>query len=247
MLWDKRRSYLEEIMSNTETMTETSADQQQGISWKALLGEEKQKTYFKQILEFLASERNKGKTIYPQQTDIFNAIKFTPFNKVKVVIIGQDPYHGPNQAYGLCFSVRPGVPAPPSLKNIYKELQDDIGFNIPNHGCLEHWAKQGVLLLNTVLTVEAGNAHSHARIGWEIFTDKIIDVLNENKEGVVYLLWGSHAQRKGQMLHPTKQFILNSPHPSPLSAHKGFLGCKHFSKCNTLLERQGVAPIDWQI
>ncbi|TNF11594.1 MAG: uracil-DNA glycosylase, partial [Vibrionaceae bacterium] len=177
----------------------------------------------------------------------FNAFRFTEFNQVKVVILGQDPYHGPNQAHGLCFSVQPGIKTPPSLVNMYKELAQDIpGFQIPNHGYLKSWAEQGVLLLNTVLTVEQGQAHSHANTGWETFTDRVIDALNQNGQGIVFLLWGSHAQKKGRMIDRQRHHVLMAPHPSPLSAHRGFLGCRHFSQTNQLLEQQGKAPINWQ-
>lgn len=216
-------------------------------TWKDALQEEKEKPYFKQIMSFLETERAKGKIIYPPKPDIFNALKAAPFDQIKVVILGQDPYHGPNQAHGMCFSVKKGVPPPPSLKNIYKELNSDLDIPIPSHGYLQRWADQGVLLLNTVLTVEAGKAHSHANIGWETFTDKIIEKLNQERHGIVFLLWGSHAQKKAQMINPAKHFILKAAHPSPLSAHSGFLGCKHFSKANQLLEKQGLAPIDWRV
>lgn len=217
------------------------------ITWKDALAGEKEKPYFQKIMAFLDQERAKGKIIYPPKPDIFNALKAAPFDQVKVVIIGQDPYHGPNQAHGMCFSVRKGVAPPPSLQNIFKEIHADLGLPIPNHGYLQHWANQDVLLLNTVLTVEAGKAHSHANIGWEIFTDKIIQTLNNEREGLVFLLWGSHAQKKAQMINPTKHFILKAAHPSPLSAHKGFLGCKHFSRTNQLLQKQGKEPIDWSL
>ncbi len=166
---------------------------------------------------------------------------------MKVVILGQDPYHGPNQAHGLCFSVLPGVKTPPSLVNMYKELAQDIeGFQIPNHGYLKSWADQGVLLLNTVLTVEQGKAHSHAKTGWETFTDRVIDVLNQHRQGVIFLLWGSHAQKKGQMIDRNKHHVLMAPHPSPLSAHRGFFGCQHFSQTNQILKQLGKTPINWQ-
>ncbi len=223
---------------NTQTETKT---------WKAVLSEEKEKDYFKRILEFVKKERAAGKEIYPPQKDIFNALKYTPFEEVKVVILGQDPYHGPNQAHGLCFSVLPGIPAPPSLKNIFKEQQEDIGITIPNHGCLEKWAKQGVLMLNTCLTVERGKAHSHADIGWQQFTDRVIQSLNEHSDGIIFLLWGSHAQGKMALIDVTKHRILKAPHPSPLSAHRGFLGCKHFSKANEMLRKMGRSEIDWQL
>ncbi len=198
-------------------------------------------------MAFVAAARAGGKTIYPPQKDVFNAFRFTAFADVKVVILGQDPYHGPRQAHGLSFSVLPGIPAPPSLVNIYKELSTDIeGFQIPSHGCLQSWAEQGVMLLNTVLTVEAGQAHSHANLGWETFTDAVIAALNRHREGVVFLLWGSHAQKKGQIIDRLRHFVLTAPHPSPLSAHRGFLGCRHFSETNRLLQEQGKDLIDWQ-
>lgn len=218
----------------------------QMLTWRDALAQEKTLPYFQETLAFVARERAAGMTIYPPAKDVFNAFRFTELNAVKVVILGQDPYHGPNQAHGLSFSVKPGVPAPPSLVNIYKELTSDIpGFVIPNHGCLQSWAQQGVMLLNTVLTVEAGKAHSHASLGWETFTDKVIKVLNAQREGIVFLLWGSHAQKKGTIIDPKRHHVLKAPHPSPLSAHRGFLGCRHFSKANALLVQQGQQPIDW--
>lgn len=216
-------------------------------TWESALAGEKEQPYFQTILNFVKQERQSGKTIYPPQSDIFNALKYTPFDQVKVVIIGQDPYHGPNQAHGLCFSVRPGVAIPPSLQNILKELHDDLGIPMPSHGCLEKWAKQGVLLLNAVLTVEAGKPQSHANMGWEKFTDKVIQVLNEQRDGLIFILWGSPAQRKGAIIDPTRHYILKAPHPSPLSAHRGFLGCRHFSKTNELLKKMGKTPIDWNL
>lgn len=217
-------------------------------TWQDLLGEEKSQPYFQQVMQFVQAERAAGKVIYPPQADVFNALKYTPLDQVKVVILGQDPYHGPNQAHGLCFSVLPGIKTPPSLVNIYKELATDIvGFNQPNHGCLQGWAEQGVLLLNTVLTVEQGKAHSHAKTGWETFTDHLIARLSSHSQGVVFLLWGSHAQRKGQQIDANRHHLLKAPHPSPLSAHRGFFGCRHFSQANALLEQQGKAPINWQV
>lgn len=216
-------------------------------TWQDVLGEEKKKPYFQQVLAFVREEQLKGKRIYPASADIFNAFKYTPFPDLKVVILGQDPYHGAGQAHGLCFSVQRGVTPPPSLKNIFKELQDDVGLPIPTHGNLEKWAKQGVLLLNTVLTVEAGQPQSHANRGWETFTDHVISTINTEKEGVIFLLWGSPAQRKSSMINPQKHPILATTHPSPLSAHRGFMGCRHFSKTNALLKKMGKEEIDWAL
>ncbi|MEK9498176.1 uracil-DNA glycosylase [Photorhabdus sp. P32] len=216
------------------------------LTWHDVIGDEKKQPYFLDTLAYVAQERQAGKTIYPPQQDVFNAFRYTELADIKVVILGQDPYHGPNQAHGLSFSVQPGIPAPPSLVNMYKELTSDIpDFQYPNHGCLVSWAKQGVLLLNTVLTVERGNAHSHANLGWETFTDKVIAAINEHRSGVVFLLWGSHAQKKGYFIDANKHHVLKAPHPSPLSAHRGFFGCKHFSTANALLEKQGIPPINW--
>ena len=216
--------------------------------WADVIGVEKEQAYFKQTLAFVRQEREAGKLIYPPAADVFNAFKYTEFDQVRVVILGQDPYHGPQQAHGLCFSVQPGVATPPSLVNIYKELARDIpGFQIPPHGYLVSWAAQGVLLLNTVLTVEAGMAHSHAKLGWEQFTDRVIATLNAERSGIVFLLWGSHAQKKGQFIDRQKHHVLMAPHPSPLSAHRGFLGCGHFSQTNRLLQAQGLPAIEWQL
>lgn len=215
-------------------------------TWHDVLATEKEQPYFIETLKMVAQERAAGVTVYPPKEDVFNAFRLTELGDVKVVILGQDPYHGPNQAHGLAFSVRPGVAVPPSLLNMYKELEQDIpGFTRPNHGFLESWAKQGVLLLNTVLTVEAGKAHSHARFGWETFTDRVIAVINEQRENVVFLLWGSHAQKKGSIIDTQRHHVLKAPHPSPLSAHRGFFGCKHFSRTNEILAQQGETPIDW--
>ena len=216
-------------------------------TWTEAIGEEKTQPYFQHILQYVHQERLAGKIIYPPQNEVFNAFALTEFKDVKVVILGQDPYHGPNQAHGLSFSVKPGIAPPPSLLNMYKELAQDVGFQIPSHGYLVEWAKQGVLLLNTVLTVEQGKAHSHANIGWETFTDKVIYQLNQHRENLVFLLWGSHAQKKGQFIDRQRHCVLTAPHPSPLSAHRGFLGCRHFSKTNTYLREKGIKEIHWQL
>ncbi len=214
--------------------------------WLEPLKGEFSKPYYKRLYDTLLKEY-KEHQIFPPADDIFNAFHYTPLDKVKVVIIGQDPYHDDGQAHGLCFSVKPGVDVPPSLKNIYKELQDDVGFEIPNHGCLTKWAKEGVLLLNNVLTVRAHQAGSHFGIGWEAFTDAVIDVLNQQNRPIVFLLWGKPAQNKAASLNNPNHLVLKAPHPSPLSAYRGFFGCKHFSKCNEFLVSKGLTPIDWQI
>lgn len=194
---------------------------------------------------FLQHEKQEGQTIFPPGALMFNALNTTPFEKVKVVVIGQDPYHGPGQAHGLSFSVPDGVPHPPSLRNIYKEIHRDLGIPVSESGNLIRWADQGVLLLNSVLSVRAGHANSHQGRGWEYFTDAIINALNHEREGLVFLLWGSYAQKKGQMIDRNKHFVLTAPHPSPLSAHRGFFGCSHFSKANQYLTSLGCAPINW--
>ena len=217
-------------------------------SWADAIGAEKQQPYFKKIIQQVNTERQSGQIIYPPAHDVFNAFRYTEFNRVKVVIIGQDPYHNENQAHGLAFSVQQGVEIPPSLKNIYKELASDIdGFQIPNHGCLKKWADEGVLLLNTVLTVKAHLAHSHKDIGWETFTDKVIEVLNQHRENLVFLLWGNPAQKKGSKIDTARHLVLKAAHPSPLSAHRGFFGCRHFSQTNQYLKDKGISPIDWQV
>lgn len=216
-------------------------------SWKEVLKHEFTKPYFLQVAAHLKTERATAATIYPPGQYIFNAFAFTPFHEVKVVILGQDPYHGPGQAHGLSFSVPDGIKPPPSLVNIYKELQQDIGMPIPNTGNLTHWAKQGVLLLNAVLTVRANEPASHAKIGWMDFTDAVIKKISDEKEGVVFLLWGRFAQEKQVLIDETKHHVLKAAHPSPFSAEKGFFGCKHFSRTNALLMKQGLSPIDWSI
>lgn len=216
-------------------------------SWFEQLGEEFNKPYMKAIKAFLLAEKKQGKTIYPEGKNIFNALNSTPFDKVRVVILGQDPYHGPGQAHGLCFSVLPGVAHPPSLQNIFKEIRQELGLPIPAHGCLQYWAEQGVLLLNATLTVEQGLAGSHQGKGWEEFTDRIIRCLNEKREGLVFLLWGSYAQKKGAFINSSKHTILKSPHPSPLSAHRGFMGNGHFVAANAALRSRAVPEIDWSL
>lgn len=217
-------------------------------TWHEAIGQEKEQDYFKKLLHKVNEVRAAGKTVYPPNNEIFNAFRLTGFDQVKVVILGQDPYHGRGQAHGLSFSVKPDIAVPPSLINIYKELEADIpGFHIPDHGFLQKWAEQGVLLLNTVLTVQAGIAHSHASWGWEIFTDTVIRQLNAHRENLVFMLWGSHAQKKGAFINREKHLVLSCPHPSPLSAHRGFFGCRHFSKANAYLANHGVTPVDWQV
>lgn len=218
-----------------------------GASWETYLGAEFNKPYMDELRTFLRHEKSKKQVIYPLGKDIFNAFTLTPFDKVKVVILGQDPYHGPNQAHGLSFSVRPGVRIPPSLMNIYKELHDDLGIKPASHGFLESWAKQGVLLLNNVLTVQAGQAASHQGKGWETFTDRAIEALNQCDRRLVFVLWGAHAQRKGQSIDESKHLVLKSVHPSPLSAHRGFFGSKPFSKINQFLSQQNLEPIQWAL
>ncbi|WP_150466637.1 uracil-DNA glycosylase [Francisella sp. SYW-9] len=218
------------------------------MSWSDILVEEKQKPYFKQILDFLANETNSGKVLFPKKEDIFNAFKYTNLDNLKVVILGQDPYHNYNQAHGLAFSVQKGVDVPPSLRNMYKELSNSVkGFEIPNHGCLTKWAEQGVFLLNTTLTVEAHKANSHKDIGWQIFTDTVIEKISQHKEHVVFMLWGSHARKKKNLIDSSRHLILESTHPSPLSAHRGFLGCDHFNKCNNYLSENNLEQIDWKL
>ena len=214
--------------------------------WADKLKEEYKKDYYKKLFQFVGAEYS-SRTIYPPGDDIFNAFHLTPLKDVKVVIIGQDPYHEPGQAHGLSFSVKPGVQIPPSLLNIYKELQEDLGCYIPNNGYLVKWARQGVLLLNNVLTVRAHQAGSHHNCGWEEFTDAAIRAVNQEARPIVFLLWGSHAQQKKKMLTNPQHLVLEAPHPSPLSAYRGFFGCKHFSKTNDFLQRHGQEPIDWQI
>ena len=211
------------------------------------IGAEFSAPYMKTLREFLVAEKQQGKTIYPPGSLWFEAFNRTAFDKVRVVILGQDPYHGPGQAHGLCFSVLPGVKVPPSLMNIYKELHTDLGLIMPGSGDLNSWSDQGVLLLNATLTVEAHKAGSHQNRGWEQFTDAAIEALNTEAEGLVFLLWGSYAQKKGMQIDQNKHLVLQAPHPSPLSAHRGFLGCKHFSKANQYLSSRGKPEIDWQL
>jgi len=215
--------------------------------WLKALGEEFEKDYMRTLKSFLMSRKTAGAAVYPPGSEIFNALDSTPLSKVKVVILGQDPYHGPGQAHGLCFSVREGIQPPPSLVNIFRELQADLGLSPPGHGNLQTWADQGVLLLNAVLTVERGQAGAHQGKGWEHFTDAVVATVNERCEHVVFLLWGAQAQRKGEGIDTSRHTVLKAPHPSPLSAHRGFLGCRHFSQTNTWLEAHGVAPVQWAL
>lgn len=215
-------------------------------TWDNKLQEEMAKPYFLDMLNFLDGEYS-NKKIYPPRNKIFNALKTTPYGNIKVVILGQDPYHGYGQAHGLCFSVNKGVALPPSLKNIYKEMHDDLGIVQPNHGYLQSWASQGVLMLNTVLTVEEGKPNSHAKIGWQTYTDQIIKIVNTQESPIVFLLWGRNAINKAKYINQNKHLVLTSVHPSPLSAYGGFFGCKHFSKCNEFLEKNGIEPINWQL
>jgi uracil-DNA glycosylase len=214
-------------------------------SWLSQLSADLEQPYMQHLRQFLAAEKRAGKRIFPRDSEIFSAFSSTPLDTVKVVILGQDPYHGEGQAHGLCFSVKPGVKVPPSLLNIYKELHANLGIAISDHGNLESWAKQGVLLLNSVLSVECGLAASHQGKGWEQFTDRVIEVINHRLSGVVFMLWGNYAHRKGAMVDRTKHCVLQAPHPSPLSAYRGFFGCDHFSTANDYLRLRGTSPIDW--
>jgi len=216
-------------------------------SWHKALKPEFEKPYFNEIRSFLRQEIESGKTIYPNPKDIFAAFDACPFENTKVVILGQDPYHGPNQAHGLCFSVQKGSKTPPSLQNMYKEIQADLGIDIPNHGCLQSWAQQGVLLLNATLTVEARQPNSHSTIGWQSFTDAVIKTISDQKSGVIFLLWGNFARSKKELIDLKKHFVFEAAHPSPFSAHNGFFGCKHFSKTNEILQFLGQSEIDWTV
>ncbi|MFA5685041.1 MAG: uracil-DNA glycosylase [Lysobacteraceae bacterium] len=216
-------------------------------SWKSRLGDALAAPSMQQLAAFLRAEKAAGKRIYPPGAEMFAALDSTPFEQVRVVILGQDPYHGPGQAHGLCFSVRPGVPPPPSLLNIFAEIERDLGIARPRHGCLSAWAERGVLLLNAVLSVEAGRAGSHQGKGWEAFTDAIVDLLAREREGLVFMLWGSYAQKKGALINRQRHCILRAPHPSPLSAHRGFIGCGHFGAANRWLQGRGQVPIDWSL
>jgi uracil-DNA glycosylase len=216
-------------------------------SWKKRLEPEFSQDYMVQLREFLLERKRAHAVIYPPGDRIFNALNSTPFEKVRVVILGQDPYHGPGQAHGLCFSVRLGVPTPPSLINILKEIELDLGIPLPDHGYLKHWAEQGVLLLNAVLTVERGQAGAHQGKGWEQFTDQVVRLLNAERDGLVFLLWGNYALKKGSCIDRSRHLVLTAPHPSPLSATRGFFGCRHFSRTNKWLEEHGLEPIDWSL
>ncbi|MXW07803.1 MAG: uracil-DNA glycosylase [Gammaproteobacteria bacterium] len=233
-------------------MTETTSRIKLHPSWKNVLAEDLTAPYMMRLRTFLQSELRAGKRIYPPMREVFNALDHCPLDRVRVVVIGQDPYHGENQAHGLSFSVKPGVPPPPSLRNIFQEIQEDMHTSTSSHGqfpmgqgCLNGWAAQGVLLLNSVLTVVAGRSGSHQGYGWEQFTDKIVNIVNEHRDNVVFLLWGRPAQEKGAIVDRRKHYVLSAPHPSPLSAERGFFGCRHFSKTNSYLQSYGYEPIDW--
>jgi len=215
--------------------------------WKEHLEDEFRQPYMQALAEFLTAEENAGKVLFPASAHCFNALNSTPLDQVRVVILGQDPYHGPGQAHGLCFSVRPDVPPPPSLVNMFKEIWSDLGIAPPDHGCLQPWAEQGVLLLNSVLTVAQGQAGAHQGKGWETFTDRIIETVNRERESVVFLLWGNYAKKKGQHIDRNRHLVLEGPHPSPLSAYRGFFGCKHFSQANEWLREQGQGPVNWEL
>ena len=218
-----------------------------GTGWDQRLADQFSAPYMQKLETFLAQQEGAGRVIYPSVGNCFNALNSTGFEQVAVVILGQDPYHGPGQAHGLSFSVLPGVRPPPSLLNIFKEIQADLGYSMPEHGCLGYWAQQGVLLLNSVLTVEQGQAAAHQKQGWELFTDRVIQLLNEQRENIVFMLWGSYAQKKGAFIDRRRHCVLESVHPSPLSAHRGFLGCRHFSQANTYLAQHHHKPIDWRL
>lgn len=223
------------------------ADVKIAPDWKKALADEFEQPYFEEIINFLKLQKKEGKTIYPPGPQIFHAFEATPLKKIKVVILGQDPYHGPHQAHGLSFSVQKGIDPPPSLVNIFKEIEDDLDIQSPAHGNLEHWADQGVMLLNATLTVEAHNANSHSKIGWHRFTDAVIQLISDECDAVAFMLWGKFAQGKSELIDTKKHLILKAAHPSPLSAHNGFFGCRHFSKANHWLEKKGLKPIDWSL
>lgn len=216
-------------------------------SWLERLGDQFEQPYMRELKSFLQAEKASGKTIFPPAGQWFHALDATPFDQVKIVILGQDPYHGPNQAHGLCFSVAPGLDIPPSLRNIYKELESDLGIAPAKHGCLDAWANQGVLLLNSTLTVEAQQAGSHQNRGWETFTDRIVELLNREREGLVFVLWGSYAHKKGTSIETERHLVLKAPHPSPLSSYRGFFGSSPFSQANQYLIEKGIKPIDWKL
>lgn len=226
---------------------ETDVVLENAPSWQKVLTSEFDQPYMLSLKQFLRAEKDLGKVIYPHSSNWFHALEVSPLDEVKVVILGQDPYHQPNQAHGLCFSVLPGIKTPPSLVNMYKELHSDLGIEPVNHGYLETWAQQGVLLINAVLTVEDSHANAHQGKGWEQFTDKIIATVNEQCEHVVFMLWGSYAQKKGAMIDHSRHLVLKAPHPSPLSAYRGFFGCQHFSKANAYLQQHGKRTIDWRL
>ena len=243
----QRTSAPEGFATLAMTAQSTQSDIKLHPSWLDPLRAEFEQPYMAELKRFLSQEREKGRTIFPRAANWFRALDLTPLDKVRVVILGQDPYHGPGQAHGLCFSVMPGVRPPPSLVNIFKEMQSDLGIRPSRHGFLEHWADQGVLLLNSVLTVEMGQAASHRERGWERFTDAVVQLVNAREAPVVFLLWGSYAQKKAAFVDTSRHLVLKAAHPSPLSAHNGFFGCRHFSKANAFLKERGLPPIDWAL
>jgi uracil-DNA glycosylase len=228
-------------------MTEITTELRLPASWRAALAGEFRQPYMGDLQRFLHAEREAGKNIFPPEPNWLRALELTPLEQVRIVILGQDPYHGEGQAHGLCFSVQPGVRTPPSLRNIYKELKSDLGIEPAGHGFLEHWARQGVLLLNSVLTVEMGRAASHRKRGWERFTDAVVQAVNAKTQAVVFMLWGNDAQQKASFVDASRHLVLTAAHPSPLSAHNGFLGCRHFSKANAFLASHGHRPVDWAL
>lgn len=233
-----------ELSTTIPPKNEVNSD---SVSWKNLLKDEFEARYYQELRQKIKTDRANGAVIFPPDNEVFSALSLTPLDKVRVVILGQDPYHGPGQAHGLCFSVKAGVKPPPSLVNIFKEINQDLGIKAPTHGCLTKWAQQGVLLLNAVLTVQAAKPGAHQNLGWERFTDRIVSLLNERCSNLVFMLWGAYAHKKGAIIDVKRHLVLKAPHPSPFSANSGFFGCKHFSKCNSFLKQNGFTEIDWSL